>query len=393
VRPWYWARQEWQQAQDALRRGDLVSAAACLERFLQYRPDDAAAWFLAGRTARRLDRIAEAEHSLERCQQLVGVTDATRLEWDLLRIQQGELSDAHVRLRMTVGPDHPDAPYVLEALARGYMKCGRLHDALQACELCIARQPQHLWPWFWRGWIFERLGNEDRAKQDYEKAVEEVPDDRRARLALGRVLLRQRQSARATEHFEYLFARFPDDEEVLLGLAECRIDQNQATRATPLIERVLTARASSSQGLLLRGKVAFHEGGPDRGEHWLRQAVKSAPDDAEALNWLVKCLYAQDKETEANQLALRLEQLRSDLRRIDELVRIVAQQPDEAAPRHEVGILFLKHSRSEEGLHWLNGALRAKGDHRPTHAALADYYRRKGDEVLAETHRQLAETP
>src|SRR5262249_49149990 len=151
---WYQVRREWQQAQDALQRYDLAGAAAHLDNFLQHRPEDATAWFLAARTARRLDRIPEAERLLARCQQLSGVTDATRMEWELLRVQQGELSDLHVRLRMTIGPDHPDAPLVLEALAKGYVKCERLKDALQACDLCLERHPEQLWAWLRRGGIF-----------------------------------------------------------------------------------------------------------------------------------------------------------------------------------------------------------------------------------------------
>src|SRR5262249_9348938 len=153
---WQWdrARRTWQEGQDALRRHDLPAAAAHLERYLQYRPEEAPAWFLAGRTARRLGRYAEAERCLEACQRLAGVTDATRLDWDLLRVQQGRLGDTHVRLRMTIGPEHPDAPLVLEALARGYLKAELLADARQACDLWLSREPDHPWPWLWRGFIF-----------------------------------------------------------------------------------------------------------------------------------------------------------------------------------------------------------------------------------------------
>src|SRR5262249_43269965 len=152
----------------------------------------------------RLERIPEAERDLERCQQLGGVTDATRLEWDLLRVQQGDLQGIDARLRMTIGPEHPDASIVLEALARGYLKCERLGDARQACELWLGREPGHPWPWLWRGWIAERLGQFDRALPDYQRAAENAPDDREVRLALGGFLLRQRQPAAAGEHFQHL---------------------------------------------------------------------------------------------------------------------------------------------------------------------------------------------
>src|SRR5262249_61108511 len=87
----------------------------------------------------------EAGRPRPRCQQPGGGPAATRLEWDLLRVQQGDLGDVHTRLRMTITPDHPDAPLVLEALARGYLKCDRLLDVLEACALRVSRQPDTTW--------------------------------------------------------------------------------------------------------------------------------------------------------------------------------------------------------------------------------------------------------
>jgi hypothetical protein len=52
----------------------------------------------------------------------------------------------------------------------------------------------------------------------------------------------------------------------------------------------------------------------------------------------------------------------------------------------------LRIGRTDEGLRWLHGALRATGDHRPTHAALAEHYRRNGD-PRAEEHARRAHSP
>jgi tetratricopeptide (TPR) repeat protein len=392
---WRWnqTRQEWRQAEAALARHDLASAASALDRYLQREPGDAAAWFLAARTARRLGRVADAERGLERCQQVGGVTDATRLEWDLLRVQQGDLDGTDTRLRMTVRPDHPDAPLVLEALARGYVKGERLADARQACDLCLERRPEQPWPWLWRGRIHDRLGRMDDAAEDYTRAVELAPDDREARLALGDLLLRRVRTGEAMEHFARVAARFPDDEEAQLGLAACRIDRGEAAQAVPLLDRVLAANSSSPRGLFLRGKAAFQLDEPAAAEPRLREAVGAAPHDAEALYLLIRCLRAQGKDGEADALSKRLDGLRDDLHRLNELTRATARDPDNAGLRHEAGVLALRIGGPGEGLRWLQSALRAKGDHRPTHAVLAEYYRREGDEVLAEIHRRQAEIP
>jgi tetratricopeptide (TPR) repeat protein len=384
-------RGEWRQAEAALQRHDLASAAAHLDRYLERRPRDTAAWFLAARTARRLGRYPEAEHSLTRCQELGGVTDATRLEWDLLRVQQGDLGDVHMRLRMTIPPDHPDAPLVLEALARGYLKCDRLRDVLEACDLWISRQPDHPWPWLWRGGVFERLGNYHQALADYRRALENAPEDRDVRLALGALFARARQPVPAAEHFEHLLERSPDDDEALLGLAACRIEQGRPEDAVPLLERVLATDLVPVRGLFLRGKAALEQHDP-AAERWLARAVRQAPDDPEALYQFTLALRAQGKHAEADRLAPRLEALRQDLARLSVLIRAVARNPEDIQPRHEAGVVALRLGRTDEGVRWLQGALRARGDPRPTHAALAELFRRQGD-PRAELHRRLAETP
>ncbi len=389
----YRSWREWQEVQNALGRRDLPGAAASVGRYLERRPRDAGAWFLAARVARRLERFAEAEHDLERCQELGGMTDATRLEWDLFRVQQGDVGDVDVRLRMTVGPADPDAPLVLEALARGYLREERLADALQACRFWSEREPEHPWPWLWRGRILERLGEGDKALESYRRALALDPDDREVRLALGRGLLIRRQPAGAAEQYQYVFDRWPDDTEALCGLAAFRIEQGQPADAVPLLDRALAAEPTSAQGLFLRGKAALELDDRAGAERWLRQAVRSAPDDTEALYLLVQCLRGQGRESEARTLAARLEELRKDMRRLGELTRAVARQPDDIRLRCEAGVLALRVGRPDDGLRRLEGALRLKGDHRPVHAALADYYLQHGDPARAEAHRRQAEIP
>jgi tetratricopeptide (TPR) repeat protein len=394
--PWLWhrhrARQEWQRAEAALARYDVESAARHLERYCTERPHDARAWFLAARTARRAERFADAERYLERCQELGGVTEATRLEWDLLRAQQGEIGGM-VRLRASITPEHPDALLVLEALARGYMRAERLADASQACGLWLARQPDHPWPWLWRGTIYERLNHLDKARADYQRAVDNAPDDRGARLALGALLLRQRQPSAAAEQFETVLDRAPDDIEAQVGLAAARIGQGRSAEAVGLLGPALEQSPPVAQALFLRGKIALEHEQPAQAERWLREAIRLAPTDPEALHQLVQALRPLGKDEEANRLTQRVERLRKDYLRLDELTRMIARQPDAPQPRHEAGVIALRLGRTEEGLRWLHSLLRLKGDHRATHAVLADHYRQNGDRKRAEHHRLLAEAP
>jgi tetratricopeptide (TPR) repeat protein len=377
-------------ARAALDRRDFPAARAHLDDCLRRRPDDPALHLLAAQAARRAGLCAEAEGHLDRCQRLGGVTDETRLEWDLLHAQQGDLAGAERRLRATITPEHPQARLVLEALAQGYLKAERLGDALEALGLWLARWPDDPQALAWRGWVAEHVGNPRDAAADYRRALESDPGHFEARLGLARVLLRGHQAREAAEHFEPLRQSRPDEPDVLLGLAGCRAELGDADGAARLLDGVLAQHPHHARALTERGKLALEAGQAEQAERWLREAVARAPDDREALYRLVQCLRRQGKGAEADRLDRELAGLTKDLRRLEEIIRAVFKKPQDADLRCEAGRIALRRGREAEGLRWLDGALRLEPRHRGAHEALADYFEGKGEAEEAARHRQAA---
>lgn len=357
------------------------------------RPDDPDAWFQAARTARRRGKFADAKHDLAEFEKLGGSADDIRLERDLILVQQGLIGEIDARLRSTIEPDHPDARYVLEALARGYLAVERWADARQACQLWRAIEPDAYWPWLWGGWVSERMTQLEQAGAFYRKAFELNPEERDVRVSLARLLVLQRSPGDAIVHYQWVVDRAPEDSEAALGLAQCRIELGRTGEALPGIEQVLSREPSSQPAIALRGRAAMESGDPAGAESWLRQAVKGDPSDAESLHLLVLALRAQHKEPEANELATRLERLRQDLRRLTELMRQIGPQLVEAKPCHEAGVIALRIGRTQQGLNFLQDALRRKGDHRATFTALASYYRSAGKLDAARHYQTLADAP
>lgn len=394
---WQWdryrARRAWAEADAALARRDLAAAATYLDRYISLRTDDSAGWFRAARTARRRGQFADAKRLLAEYERLGGSADQVRFERDLSLAQQGLIGEADARLRATVDPDHPDVRFVLEALAHGYVAAERWSDARQACELWRAVEPDAPKAWLLAGWVCERMVQPELADELYRRALELAPDDRDVRVAFGRIRLRQRDAATAAPHYEWALARDPDDTEALLGLAQCQVEAGRAVDAVPLIDRVLAREPNNNLALALRGRAALVAGDPAGAERWLRPAVAAEPGDAEALHQLVLALRAQAKDAEADPLARRLEALQADLRRLTELTRKITPDLTDPGPCHEAGVIALRIGRTQQGLNLLQEALRRKGDHRPTHAALAAHYRQIGRLDLAEVHQSFAGKP
>lgn len=359
-------------ADRAIERWDFDEARAHLAVCLEVWPDSGPTRFLAARTARRAGRLDEAEEHLRHFQARHGASQQTALEWALLRVERGEVEDVEGHLRSTVGPDDPDAPLVLEALARGYLLTDRLMTLLECTDLWLQVRPRDTHALYWRGLAWERLANWPGALAAYREAVEADPENAGARLRLAELLLDQGGSPEeALGHFERVRDRRPSDSAVALGLARCHRALGRTAAARDLLDRLLADHPDHARALAERGRLAVDEGDAAAAEAWLRKAVALAPDDREALYGLTRALRGQEKQDEARELDERLARLDADLRRLQEVIAAVARDPRNPAPRSEAGDIYLRHGRREEGLRWLGSALRIDPSYPPARAALA----------------------
>jgi tetratricopeptide (TPR) repeat protein len=388
-----WPAYHYHAGQQALERRDLEAAQHHLEECLRVWPRSASIHFLAARTARRRDALAEARRHLTACQQLEGVTPTRSLEWKLLRTQEGELERFENELQSLVEQHHPDRVLILEALARGYQTALRLPDFLNAVDLLLALQPDHFQAHFWRGQVADSLGRPEDALVSFQKALDLEPQAEDARLRLAVSLERMGHPREAQAHYDYLRQRQPDNLEVLLGLARCHREAHDLEEARHLLDALLKVHPGHVAALVERGRLAFYLESPDAAEVWLQRAVARGPYDRDAHRLLLVYLEAQGKTDAARQCRAALQQIEGDIARSAALMLQVMDTPHDAALRSEVGILLLRLGQEEEGLHWLTTALEEDPGHRPSHNALADYYERTGQPERAARHRARAAAP
>jgi tetratricopeptide (TPR) repeat protein len=158
------------------------------------------------------------------------------------------------------------------------------------------------------------------------------------------------------------------------------------------LERVLASDSANAKALVLLGRVALEQGDALLAEKNLTRAIEHSPDDHEAIHQLILALRILGKNDEADRLAPRLEAIRQDIERLDKLIRQIAYDPEDAALRHDAGVVALRLGRDDDGVRWLESALRCPGDHRASHAALAEHFARH-DDPRADLHRRLAQGP
>jgi tetratricopeptide (TPR) repeat protein len=384
---YFWSQLHLGAAEQALQGHDLATARRHLERSRKVWPWNERAQFLAARTARRLDDCATAERLLTAYEQSHGSDAETRLEWQLLGVQQGDLADSERELRLRVRDNSPDANLILEALTKGYLNTFQWSDAMACLDLLLERQPAHAPALVLRARALDALRWPERALEAYRKAVDLTPESVVARLGLADALNRLGHAREAIYHYEILRQRRPDDLAVLLGLARCRFDAHEVDEAG----RLLAELPDQVAGLVERGRLALHQDRPAEAEPLLARAGDLAPWHREALRLLVTCREQLGKAAEAQQCLDQLREIEASHQRLARLRQRLREAGREPEVRLDIGLWCLQNGQEEAGVRWLfTNLLLVDRDHRPTHAALADHFEQAGQPRRAAEHRQRA---
>jgi predicted Zn-dependent protease len=364
-----WPRQYLRRGEAALAAREYDQARALLNRYLSFRPGDALARLLAARAARRLREYHEAFDHLQRCRTEGGDLEVIEVETALIAVQRG--AEPSPELRQRAEQEDDLALVILEVLIQYDIDTYRLGQALQELTRFLRARPNDLQALVARGYVWERFLCFLEAQEDYRKAVREYPDSLEARQKLAEVLLISGTPDEALEQFEWLATRMPERHEVKLGLARCRRRLGQYEEARQLLDTLWASAPEDGAVLWERGQLELDGGQPEEAERWLRKAVQARPHDRHAVYSLSRCLLALGQRDEADKLTARAAQIDADLKRLDQVRRAVMKQPDNAALRCEVGLIFLKNGEPQEGIRWLRMALRLDPNCQAAREALA----------------------
>jgi tetratricopeptide (TPR) repeat protein len=377
-------------AERALAEYDLAAARARLTDCLRRWPSDPGTRLLAARTARRDGDLAAAEEYLAAGPGRDGPAGARALERALLQAQRGETPEVQGFLFSCLDVHHPESAAIFEALAVGSVHNYQVGQARFWAGELLTKDPKNPVGRLVRAQTAESLGRDDRALDDYRGVVADYPKYTAARGRLAGLLLRTQKYEEAAAEYAALRRLLPDQEPPLLGLARCWVRLERTEEARPLVRQLEERYPNDSEAMLVCGQFALAEHRPADAEPLLRRAAELAPYDNEIHYQLGVCLGQLDRPEEARRHLERARQIEADLMRLEKLSTATVRAPTDPAPRLEAGRLCLQNGMAAEALRWLDGALAVAPDHKPTHAALADYFASRGDAEQAEHHRRLA---
>ena len=370
LRAWYHLR----AARAELKRYHNAQAIPHLRVCRDIWPNDPDVLLLAARAARRARVYGDSERLLGMYRKLRGHDDAHAFE-QLLLTAECRVDEAADFCWSQVEAGHADSPLILEALTRGYLGQYRLRQAQRCLERWKRLQPDNPQLYSLEGLFqLDYLHAISTAADCYGRALELDPDHEEARLGLAVALLMGKSFARAAEHFERLRQCQPDNCRVQVGLAECLDGLGQSAEALRIVDDVLARQPEFPAALSLRGQLALKSGEWAEAETRLRQALRYLPMDHQVRYSLVLCLERSGQQEEARRQRRQLQQMEEDVSRFNEITtKELTQRPNDPALHCTLGQLLLRSGQREEGLRWLQSALRLDPRYAPARQALADY--------------------
>jgi len=381
---------ELEAAEAALRRHDLSAARLRLDRVLVRQPENERALLLSARAARRSDSYADAERFLTTFERLTRPTEASRLEWVLLGVQQGDFGDEEERLRVAVGRNHSEEITILEALAKGYAAAYRWTDAQAALGRLLDREPDHVPALILRAGLSERFRRAESAEEDLRRAVARAPDNAAAQIALAGLMNRRGHTREAIYHYELARRLQPANPATQLGLARALADTADLDSAGRELSALLVADPNHVEGLVERGRLLLRLQRYAQAELFLERAAQAAPWHRDGTQLHLIALKELGRTEDVAKCEARLTGLSREDGLGGRLKLRARDNPGDTAVRMELWEWSVRNGQTEEGIAWLTEVLRADPRHAQAHAAFADYFDRAGQPRRAALHREAA---
>ena len=416
------AQKKMNKAEQALQDHDFAAARDELTEFLKTYRSNAQAHFLLAQVCRRApdEDFELAETHLKEAYGRGLSPSEIDLERALLDFQStGERGASEDALKENLETPSEREPLILEALARGCIRSGRLNTANAWLDRWVKNHPEDWYARVWRGALFQHMAQAPLAVEDYRQVLRQRPDQREVRKRLGMMLVASGYDFQeAKGYLDDALKDQPDDPETLIALARCHQVLRQPEQARLLLEQALTAQPEHADALVSLALVEIDLHHDEAALEALRrlEPLVAEFDPQTAQERLLrldpvpyftysterkeKLLYLRGtalrrlgREEEARACQAELQQLQENVTALTRAMQQQKERPKDPDVLCQIGELQLKLGRGEEAKGWLLQALRANPSHQRAHQALADYYENLDHpeaKQRAAEHRRLA---
>jgi tetratricopeptide (TPR) repeat protein len=243
----------------------------------------------------------------------------------------------------------------------------------------------------YRGRAAQLFGAREKAVADYQQVLSMRPDQESAHAWLGEALMADTQLQEALGQFQTFLANHPNDADVLIAAATCQRNLSQLAEARATVKHLLDVDPNHLGGLSLQAKLDLSDEKWAKGLKALERARALGSRDMDVINNLAIAHRQLNHNEQANKYQKQVNELLKRNKEWSELTRKIHENSEDVALRYQAGLLCLQRGAEGEAAHWFQTVLYINPDHRPTHQALADYWRQHGNPQRAAYHQRRAE--
>lgn len=360
-------------AQGALSRRELPQAAAWLGWSGRLGPRNAEAEFLRARLARHENRLDDVRRHLLRAQELGHPVELLQREQWLALAQSGQMREAEPQLRVLLTDQRDDGAEVCEAYVTGFLLTYQLPKAHAVLDAWQADYPDDPQPHLIRGRTYVSSHQSQEAEQEFRQAFDIAPQNREAAVGLGDALCQRQSFSEAIECYSRVPAGTPEWLPAQAGIARCHVSTGKVAEARALLQRLAAEFPANATILQRLGALELAEGNFEQAIAALRKSNALSKNNQETLHSLASALRGLGETDEAGRLSAQVDVLQATAARIEELIDLLSEQPDDVAARYEIAMLYLKRHEINDGLVWLRSVLQFQPDHREASETLARY--------------------
>jgi tetratricopeptide (TPR) repeat protein len=380
--PRIWLFWQLSTARRGLSNGNPEAAIERLQRTVAAAPNAAEAQYRLAVAQRRAGHLGRVQVPLEIAKKLGWNKDDIERQMLLTTAQNGDVDavDAKLKSIMARGASDEAAQEVYEALAIGFLKTYRLREAWDCLNYWGDWQPKAIFPKFWRADICRRIVNPAAEEREYRDILAIDPQYVNARSRLAEVLKDSNRLDEAAREYELSLKQAPNRPEIIIGYAECQRRLGHVAKAISLLQSAMELNLSNVEraaALTQLGVIEADAGDWNPAIKHQEQAVELAPFEAPTLFALSQAYASSGQEQKSRDTLERSKRVRSQRDRIDEIARILIDQPGSADLRYEAGKILMDLGMQEDGVAWLQTAIKMQPNHSSARDAIDVYEREK----------------
>ncbi len=360
-------------ARRALAARELAQALDWLRAALRADPKRVETYYLLARTHRRRADVVRAAVYLKQYADQGGDPALAERETVLALAQTGQLRQVESQIPQLLIDAGPDGPEICEALVQGYFLNLQIEPALRLLEAWEQDYPADPQPHFMRGFMYQALAQLPEATKAYRQGLERAPGRADMRARLGQSLLAMGQPDEAYGELRRAAADAPDNPEVLVWLARCCFERADVAEARQWVQQALAQSAEHFEARRLLAEIHLAEGRFADAVAVLDPLFRQRPYDPTIRHALGRALRALGRTAEAKLHFDYLAEAEPALHRMEQQVRQVLSNPQDAELRYQIGRTLLRYGSPEDGARWLRTVLEIDPQHQGARQLLAEY--------------------